>query len=83
METLNDSQVDRTEQLKAFDDSKSGVKGLVDAATSGGVFEIPKIFIRPPDELAHDMQLTRTSLRVPAIDLNGVADKGSYTSKYC
>uniref|UniRef100_UPI001CB95E8A 1-aminocyclopropane-1-carboxylate oxidase homolog 1-like n=1 Tax=Erigeron canadensis TaxID=72917 RepID=UPI001CB95E8A len=67
---------DRTKQLKAFDDTKSGVKGLIDAA-AGGVVHIPKIFIRPPDELAEDLELTRTSLQVPAIDLNGHGDKGT------
>lgn len=66
---------DRTKQLKAFDDTKSGVKGLIDAA-AGGVVEIPEIFIRPPDELAEDLELTRTSLQIPAIHLNGVGNKG-------
>ncbi|KAG5515606.1 hypothetical protein RHGRI_036597 [Rhododendron griersonianum] len=40
----------REEELKAFDDSKAGVKGLIDA----GVAKVPKIFIRPPDELAEE-----------------------------
>ncbi|XP_023748981.1 1-aminocyclopropane-1-carboxylate oxidase homolog 1 [Lactuca sativa] len=73
MGILNDSKNDRLTQLKAFDDTKSGVKGLIDAA-AGGPVDIPEIFIRPPDELAEDLELTRTSLRVPAIDLNGVDD---------
>ncbi|KAK9081598.1 hypothetical protein Syun_031686 [Stephania yunnanensis] len=34
----------RREELKAFDDTKAGVKGLVDA----GVTKIPRIFIDPP-----------------------------------
>ncbi|KVH88023.1 1-aminocyclopropane-1-carboxylate oxidase homolog 1-like [Cynara cardunculus var. scolymus] len=70
------SQDDRIKQLKAFDDTKLGVKGLVDAAAGGSV-AIPKIFIRPADELAQDLELARTSLRVPVIDLNGVDDNGS------
>ncbi|KAI3695645.1 hypothetical protein L1987_78644 [Smallanthus sonchifolius] len=70
MDSLTD---DRTKHLKAFDDTKSGVKGLVDA----GVVDIPSIFIRPPDEVAQDLELGRTSLQVPAIDLHGVGDKGS------
>ncbi|KAI7743055.1 hypothetical protein M8C21_027445 [Ambrosia artemisiifolia] len=65
---------DRTKQLKAFDDTKAGVKGIVDAAAAGGVVDIPNIFIRPPDE---DLELSTTSLQVPAIDLRGVGDKGS------
>ncbi|KAI3707474.1 hypothetical protein L6452_26030 [Arctium lappa] len=76
MDNSKESQGDRIKQLKAFDDTKSGVKGLVDAA-AGGVVDIPEIFIRPPDEVAEDLALVRTSLRVPAIDLNGVDNKGS------
>ncbi|GJT81996.1 1-aminocyclopropane-1-carboxylate oxidase homolog 1-like protein [Tanacetum coccineum] len=75
---ISNSNGDRTKQLKAFDDTKSGVKGLVDAA-AGGVVDIPQIFIRPPEEVAEDLELTRTSLRVPAIDLTGVGDKRSCT----
>lgn len=41
METANPNpEFDRATQLKAFDDTKSGVKGLVDA----GISEIPRIF---------------------------------------
>lgn len=35
------------------------------------------MFQRPPDELAEDLELTRTSLQVPVIDFNGVGNKGS------
>ncbi|KVH89637.1 1-aminocyclopropane-1-carboxylate oxidase homolog 1-like [Cynara cardunculus var. scolymus] len=70
------SQDSRIKQLKVFDDTKLGVKGLVDAAAGGSVV-IPEIFIRPPDELAEDLELARTSLQVPVIDLMGVDDKGS------
>ncbi|KAL4590390.1 hypothetical protein LXL04_003319 [Taraxacum kok-saghyz] len=76
MEILHDSRDDRVTQLKAFDDKKFGVKGLIDAA-AGGPVDVPEIFIRPPDEVAEDLELTRTSLRVPAIDLTGVGDMGS------
>ncbi|XP_015087981.1 1-aminocyclopropane-1-carboxylate oxidase homolog 1-like [Solanum pennellii] len=41
----NESKHDRKSELKAFDDTKSGVKGLVDA----GVSKVPQIFISPPD----------------------------------
>ncbi|KAF2940748.1 DIBOA-glucoside dioxygenase BX6 isoform X2 [Oryza sativa Japonica Group] len=36
---------DRLRELKAFDDTKAGVKGLVDA----GVTAVPRIFHHPPD----------------------------------
>ena len=38
-----DSKYDQNIELKAFDDSKLGVKGLVDA----GLTKIPRIFIHP------------------------------------
>ncbi|PON66648.1 hypothetical protein TorRG33x02_267100, partial [Trema orientale] len=34
------AEYDRATELKAFDETKAGVKGLVDA----GIFEIPRIF---------------------------------------
>ncbi|KAM5553683.1 hypothetical protein ABKV19_025763 [Rosa sericea] len=37
------SDLDRLEQLKAFDESKAGVKGIVDA----GITKVPPIFVRP------------------------------------
>ncbi|GJY78565.1 1-aminocyclopropane-1-carboxylate oxidase homolog 1-like protein [Tanacetum coccineum] len=51
------------------------LESLIDAE-AGGLVDIPKIFIWPTDELAEDLELTRTSLRVPTIDLTGVGDKG-------
>ncbi|KAG8370389.1 hypothetical protein BUALT_Bualt14G0111900 [Buddleja alternifolia] len=59
---------DRVEQLKAFDETKSGVKGLVDS----GITNIPEIFIRPSDELAEESNHITTNLQVPVIDLRGI-----------
>ncbi|XP_057958545.1 1-aminocyclopropane-1-carboxylate oxidase homolog 1-like [Malania oleifera] len=59
---------DRTAVLKAFDKTKAGVKGLTDA----GLKHIPKIFVRPPEELAEELNCPRSNLRVPVIDLAGV-----------
>ncbi|KAM7485202.1 hypothetical protein LguiA_001211 [Lonicera macranthoides] len=59
---------DRLGALKAFDESKAGVKGLVDAGAVG----VPRIFIRPPDELAEESNCSRSHLKVPAIDLTGI-----------
>ena len=49
-------------QLKAFDESKAGVKGIVDA----GITKIPPIFVHPPRDLG---QLTQTEFSVPVVDL--------------
>ena len=59
---------DRAKELKSFDDSKVGVKGLVDA----GAIKVPKIFIRPPDELSHESKSSHKDLQVPVIDLSGI-----------
>lgn len=58
----------RKEELKAFDDSKAGVKGLIDA----GAAKVPKIFIRPPDELAEEFDSYKANVQVPVIDLSSI-----------
>ncbi|GMP77425.1 hypothetical protein CsSME_00033702 [Camellia sinensis var. sinensis] len=55
----------RFQDLKAFDESKAGVKGLVDA----GIEKIPRIFVRPTDELAGDYPISDTHLSIPVINL--------------
>lgn len=64
----NGSGYDRAKELKAFDDTKAGVKGIVDA----GVVNIPRIFIRPPEELAEELNTHRSNLQVLVIDLGGI-----------
>ncbi|KAL3506099.1 hypothetical protein ACH5RR_031481 [Cinchona calisaya] len=59
---------DRLEHLKAFDDTKAGVKGLIDA----GITSLPKIFIRPVDELVEESNIGRSQAQVPVIDLSGI-----------
>ncbi|RDX90411.1 1-aminocyclopropane-1-carboxylate oxidase-like 1, partial [Mucuna pruriens] len=64
---------DRLQELKAFDESKAGVKGLVDA----GITKVPQIFLRPPEDIAADELIsgerTPTQFRIPVIDLKDVA----------
>ncbi|KAA8548786.1 hypothetical protein F0562_000470 [Nyssa sinensis] len=59
---------DRMKELKAFDDMKAGVKGLADA----GMVKIPKIFVRPPVELAEELSCRQTHIQVPVIDFTGI-----------
>ncbi|CAA2958339.1 deacetoxyvindoline 4-hydroxylase-like [Olea europaea subsp. europaea] len=59
---------DRIKELKEFEETKSGVKGLVDS----GIVKIPKIFIRPDDELAGETNHGRSNIQVPTIDLTGI-----------
>ncbi|KAL5732263.1 hypothetical protein ACHQM5_004909 [Ranunculus cassubicifolius] len=57
---------DRQQELKAFDDTKSGVKGLVDA----GLRKIPRIFLTPPD----NHPVNQNNPGIPIIDLSGSRD---------
>ncbi|XP_057725231.1 1-aminocyclopropane-1-carboxylate oxidase homolog 1-like isoform X1 [Arachis stenosperma] len=63
---INNSD-DRMSELKAFDDTKSGVKGLVD----GGVTKIPALFQHPLDKFPNASKTEHTM--IPVIDLEGVA----------
>ncbi|KAL2334628.1 hypothetical protein Fmac_015841 [Flemingia macrophylla] len=70
---------DRLQELKAFDKSKAGVKGLVDS----GVTKLSRLFIRPPEDLAAGDQFSgETSgaqFRIPVIDLGSVTGDRSGT----
>lgn len=63
---------DRASELRAFDDKKDGVKGLVDA----GVTKIPRIFYHSHnhslDESEKDSASSSTQLGVPSVDLVGI-----------
>ncbi|KAF8772704.1 hypothetical protein HU200_005672 [Digitaria exilis] len=60
---------DRRLELQAFDDTRAGVKGLVDA----GVTSIPAIFHHPPDALALDSasSIDDDAPAIPVVDLSG------------
>ncbi|KAL7611250.1 hypothetical protein Lser_V15G13652 [Lactuca serriola] len=60
------SKYDRESELKAFDDSKSGVKGLIDA----GLSKIPRIFINnQPIIEDSNSSTTQNQFNIPIIDL--------------
>ncbi|XP_007045252.2 PREDICTED: 1-aminocyclopropane-1-carboxylate oxidase homolog 4 [Theobroma cacao] len=67
--TMNgENQYDRTEEVKRFDESKIGVKGLVDS----GLTSVPRFFIHPPETLSDLKPKTKPeSVVIPAIDLSG------------
>ncbi|CDO99213.1 unnamed protein product [Coffea canephora] len=67
MEVEQTPNFDRLQQLKAFDESQAGVKGVADA----GISRIPSIFVRPADELARDYPVSETNLQIPVVDLAG------------
>ncbi|XP_017222312.2 1-aminocyclopropane-1-carboxylate oxidase homolog 1 [Daucus carota subsp. sativus] len=62
------SYSNRKNELQAFDDTKAGVKGLVDA----GVKKIPDIFIHPPDVFENNSGDKCKDFCIPVIDLEGL-----------
>ncbi|GFP95919.1 1-aminocyclopropane-1-carboxylate oxidase homolog 1 [Phtheirospermum japonicum] len=57
--------------LKAFDETNAGVKGLVDS----GLQKVPKIFVRPSDELAQELTTNKNGIheiQIPVIDLSDI-----------
>ncbi|KAF2285233.1 hypothetical protein GH714_006968 [Hevea brasiliensis] len=57
------------DELKKFDDSKMGVKGLVDS----GLTSIPRMFVHPTETLSDLKSVARSASQViPTIDLSGV-----------
>ncbi|GAB4850938.1 hypothetical protein Ancab_039921 [Ancistrocladus abbreviatus] len=69
--TGNEPQYDRKTEVKAFDETKAGVKGLLDA----GVTELPRIFVKEqPELLDHLIVEEEPPSDIPIIDLHGVND---------
>jgi SepF-like predicted cell division protein (DUF552 family) len=64
--SMADSET-RIKELKAFDETKLGVKGLVDA----GITKIPQIFYHPPDNIKKSKDTT-TDYTIPVIDLANI-----------
>ncbi|KAF2545875.1 hypothetical protein F2Q70_00019519 [Brassica cretica] len=70
METTKIAALDRINELKAFDETKTGVKGLVDA----GITQLPRIFHDSPSNLANPKPPSSDLLHlttIPTIDLEG------------
>ncbi|KAJ9563104.1 hypothetical protein OSB04_008264 [Centaurea solstitialis] len=58
---------DRLKEVKQFDESKIGVKGLIDS----GVTTIPRFFHQPRENLPGPKPKNRPRLTVPVINLSG------------
>ncbi|XVF71972.1 hypothetical protein PTKIN_Ptkin12aG0083500 [Pterospermum kingtungense] len=58
---------DRAKEVKDFDETKAGVKGLVDS----GAVKIPKFFIHPVENLQNPVAGGTSTVQVPVIDLEG------------
>lgn len=66
--TMELNHYDRESELKAFDNTKAGVKGLVDA----GIDRIPRIFYLPTDCLDKTPVPRDVQYIFPTVDLQGV-----------
>ncbi|KAK3190306.1 hypothetical protein Dsin_029867 [Dipteronia sinensis] len=62
------SKYDRESELKAFDDSKTGVKGLVDS----GIAKVPRIFIHEKHKLGGNSGSGDYKPTIPVIDFQDV-----------
>ncbi|KAI8024257.1 hypothetical protein LOK49_LG03G01133 [Camellia lanceoleosa] len=66
----SDLNYNRKTELKAFDDTKAGVKGLVDS----GLSKVPRIFInhQPNNQNSADSHNIELKHSIPVIDLGGI-----------
>ncbi|TYH55832.1 hypothetical protein ES332_D09G263600v1 [Gossypium tomentosum] len=64
-------EYDRISELKAFDETKAGVKGLVDS----GIKHVPRMFHYRPDKLDKNSFVSNgVHVSIPVIDLEGVKE---------
>ncbi|KAJ4839205.1 hypothetical protein Tsubulata_044694 [Turnera subulata] len=59
---------DLDKELKAFDESKAGVKGLVD----GGIKQVPPYFVKGPADQLVSSETASSHLQLPVIDLKNI-----------
>ncbi|KAJ4722853.1 1-aminocyclopropane-1-carboxylate oxidase-like protein [Melia azedarach] len=77
---MGSNNYDRLSELKAFDDTKAGVKGLADA----GVTEIPQIFINGDHQkhkLGYKPICCDPNIKIPIVDLEGINKEASLRSE--
>ncbi|KAK2970147.1 hypothetical protein RJ640_019615 [Escallonia rubra] len=73
----SDGHYEWAKEVKAFDETKAGVKGLVDA----GVVKLPKLFIHRPETLNHPSPpcndtISAVLFELPTIDFTGLERGG-------
>ncbi|KAF9605605.1 hypothetical protein IFM89_017948 [Coptis chinensis] len=66
-----EADYNRVEELKAFDETKAGVKGLVDS----GLAKIPRMFKLPPNELNLKSDSNPAHFQIPLVDLQEEREK--------
>ncbi|KAK6278864.1 hypothetical protein POUND7_019131 [Theobroma cacao] len=72
---IQESSYDRKSELRAFDDTKAGVKGLVDC----GMAKVPRIFIHEEYKLERNrnQDAGNSNIGIPIIDLTGISEDTS------
>ncbi|KAL0419784.1 UNVERIFIED_CONTAM: 1-aminocyclopropane-1-carboxylate oxidase1 [Sesamum radiatum] len=73
MAVSSNGHYDWAKALKEFDETKAGVKGLVDA----GVTKLPRLFVHPPETLHSRPKLDGVHLDLPTIDFQGLEARRS------
>ncbi|KAL3828717.1 hypothetical protein ACJIZ3_017519 [Penstemon smallii] len=63
-----EAKYDRKSELKAFDETKAGVKGLVDT----GITKVPRIFVHPPENINSFTTPNSNQFNFPVINLDGI-----------
>ncbi|MCL7041839.1 hypothetical protein MKW94_004401 [Papaver nudicaule] len=68
---------DRSKEVKDFDDSKLGVKGLLDS----GITSIPRIFYHPPESLPSTTPANKltSDYEIPTVDLSRIDTDHRFT----
>lgn len=69
---------DRYKELKLLDESKTGVKGLVDV----GLSKVPKIFIHEQNKQSSSTSSLETNLNIPIIDLGPLLEVKKDTNSH-
>ncbi|KAF3684032.1 1-aminocyclopropane-1-carboxylate oxidase -like protein 12 [Capsicum annuum] len=65
----NEAKYDRKAELQAFDETKAGVKGLVDA----GITKVPRIFVQPSKSEDSTIDSNK-KFSFPVVDLDGIKE---------
>ncbi|XLQ99856.1 hypothetical protein HN51_054573 [Arachis hypogaea] len=68
-----DGSYDRNKELKLLDETKAGVKGLVDA----GLTKLPKIFVHDGHKVNISSSSSATNVSIPVIDLESLHEEGN------
>ncbi|KAJ0967285.1 hypothetical protein J5N97_024202 [Dioscorea zingiberensis] len=69
---MSNTTYDRASEIKAFDETKAGVKGLIDA----GISQVPRFFIHPIETISTS---TNHQFQIPVIDMKDIDTKRKET----